>query len=333
MLSSRPVSASNCFPSARRTLSIFLASMALATELLGASQAPPVSAQLPPQFEALPLVRSRQNHLLVRAYINGKPAWLCVDSGAPVSAIALDRRGHFGLTGIPGSSKLPPRLQINGGFSNVAIARHFRLGALNLIDEPVVTIDLGGPTRAARLVHEQQIDGILGADILFPTNAVLDCQQQVLVLKMDPDVAGSAPGLDFRGFRSTPIHVSDAFNLYVDSSINGMPAKLMIDTGAFATLLHRSFVHRLQIPVRETPFTSAAVNLKQRDVQVARVRRLSVASVNIRGKDVGVIDMEGLLHNGLLEASPPVAGLLGAEILRQHHGIIDFGTRTLYLKR
>jgi hypothetical protein len=43
--------------------------------------------------------------------------------------------------------------------------------------------------------------------------------------------------------------------------------------------------------------------------------------------------MEGLLHNGLLEASPPVAGLLGAEILRQHHGIIDFGTRTLYLKR
>ena len=94
-----PVSASNCFPSARRTLSIFLASMALATELLGATQKAPISAQLPPQFEALPLVRSRQNHLLVRAYINGKPAWLCVDSGAPVSAIALDRRSHFGLTG------------------------------------------------------------------------------------------------------------------------------------------------------------------------------------------------------------------------------------------
>ena len=250
-----------------------------------------------------------------------------------MSAIALDRRGHFRLTGIPGSSKLPPHLQINGALSNVAIAREFRLGALNLVDEPVVTIDLGSSTRTARFLHEQQIDGILGADILFPTNAVLDCQQQVLVLKTDPDVAGSAPGLDFRGFRSTPIYVSEAFNLYVDSSINGTPAKLMIDTGAFATLLHRSFVHRLQVPVRETRFSSAAVNLKQRDVQIARIRRLSVASVNIRGKDVGVIDMEGLLHNGLLEASPPVAGLLGAEILRQHHGIIDFGTRTLYLKR
>ena len=52
----------------------------------------------------------------------------------------------------------------------------------------------------------------------------------------------------------------------------------------------------------------------------------------MRGKEVGVIDLEGLIRNGLLEASPPVAGLLGSEILQRHNGIIDFGTKTLYLK-
>jgi hypothetical protein len=46
-----------------------------------------------------------------------------------------------------------------------------------------------------------------------------------------------------------------------------------------------------------------------------------------------VIDLEGLIHDGLLQGSPPVAGLLGAEILNRHHGIIDFGARKLYLKR
>jgi hypothetical protein len=107
----------------------------------------------------------------------------------------------------------------------------------------------------------------------------------------------------------------------------------MIDTGSFATLLHRGFVRRLHIPLHQTRFSSAAVNLKQRGVQVARIRRLSVGSVDILGKDVGVVDLEGLIHSGLLQASPPVAGLLGAEILRQHHGIIDFGTRTLYLQK
>jgi hypothetical protein len=74
------------------------------------------------------------------------------------------------------------------------------------------------------------------------------------------------------------------------------------------------------------------VNLKERGVRVANIRKLTVGSVNISAKQVGVIDLEGLIHDGLLEGSPPVAGLLGAETLRRHHGIIDFGTRTLYLR-
>src|SRR5438094_246042 len=193
---------------------------------------------------------------------------------------------------------------------------------------------LASPVFGATLsANEQEIDGIIGADILFPTKAVLDCQQQLLILKTDPDVAGGAPGFDRRGLRAVPIQVSDGFNLYVNGSINGAAAKLMIDTGSFATLLHRSFVRRMRIATRETPFSSSAVNLKERGVQVARIRKLSVGAVDIIGKEVGVIDLEGLIHGGLLRGSPPVAGLLGGEILNRHHGIIDFGTRTLYLKR
>ena len=47
------------------------------------------------QFQALPLERSAQNHLLIRVHINGKPALLGVDSGAPVSAIALGTVDKF----------------------------------------------------------------------------------------------------------------------------------------------------------------------------------------------------------------------------------------------
>jgi predicted aspartyl protease len=317
----------------QKSLSILLVSLALA-EIAPALPHPGERIQTSaPRFEALPLVRSRQNHLLVHAYINNRSAWLCVDSGAPISAIAVDRRQHFRLTGTSAGSEFPARLRINGSFDSVAIAKSFQLGGLSLIDEPVVIVDLGGSSQAARLLHEQRIDGILGADILFPTKAILDCHRQLLILKLDPELAGNAPGFDFRGLHGLPMQVSDSFNLYVNTSINGIPARLMVDTGAFATLLHQPFVRQMRIPTRETEFSSTAVNLKQRGVQVARIKRLSLGNVNILGKEVGVIDLEGLIHNGLLEASPPVAGLLGAEILHQHHGIIDFGTRTLYLKK
>src|SRR5436853_7641847 len=105
----------------------------------------------------------------------------------------------------------------------------------------------------------------------------------------------------------------------------------MVDTGAFATLLNRGFVRRLHVPLHETEFSSSAVTLKQRGVQIARIRQLSVGSVDIMGNDVGVVDLEGLIHSDLLKGSQPVAWLLGAEILRTNHGIIGFGTCTLCL--
>jgi predicted aspartyl protease len=321
---------SNHLLCARRFLSVSCAALILLIEFIAAPLG--VFATTSTQFEALPLVRSRQNHLLVRAFINGRPAWLTVDSGAPVSAIALNRRDYFRLKPITAESSLPARVQINGAFNKVAIARELRIGGLTLVDEPVVTVDLGGSARAARMAHEPQIDGIIGADILFPTQAILDCERQLLVLKTDPNVVGTFPGFNRRGLRAVPIQVSDEYNLYVNGSVNGKPAKLMVDTGSFTTLLHRSFVRRMRIATRETPYSSSAVNLTERGVRVAYIRKLSVGSVDIIGKDVGVVDLEGLIHDGLLDGSPPVAGLLGAETLRRHHGIIDFGTRTLYLR-
>jgi predicted aspartyl protease len=331
MLISRPVTCSSQRRLWRTFLSISSAAVVLVAELAAMPQV--TYARADAHFVAIPLVRSQQNHLMVRAFINGKEAWLTIDSGAPVSAIAVNRRNHFRLKPVSNKSNLPARIQINGGFNNVAIARELRLGGLTLIDEPVVTVDLGNSARAARLAHEEQIDGIIGADILFPTQAVLDCQRQLLILKTDPDVLGGVPSFDRRGLQAVPIQVSDGFNLYVNGSINGKPAKFMVDTGSFATLLHRSFVRRMRIATRETQYSSSAVNLKDRGLRLARIRKLSVGSVNITGRDVGVIDMEGLIHDGLLEGSPPVAGLLGAETLRRHHGIIDFGTRTLYLQQ
>src|ERR1044071_1161600 len=110
---------------ARRFLWVCCAALGLMIELIATPHG--VSARTAPQFEALPLVRSRQNHLLLRAFINGRPAWLTVDSGAPVSAIALNRRQYFRLKPTTAESSLPARVQINGAFNNVAIARE--LGA------------------------------------------------------------------------------------------------------------------------------------------------------------------------------------------------------------
>lgn len=296
-----------------------------------AEPAPPPAESGAAGFIALPLKRSRQNHLLVRAFINGKPALLGVDTGAPVSAIAQSRRAYFGLSPIGATAGIPSRVQINGGFANVVVAKQLRLGGLTLIDEPLVAIDLSSSSRAAKLLNEPAIDGILGVDVLFATRALVDCSAPMLVLNTDPKSQKNAPGFRKAGSQRIPFYVSEGYNLYVNSTINGRASKMMVDTGAFTTLLHQRFVRQMKVPTRSTPYTSAAINLKQRGVHVAHIKKLSIGAINLTGKDVGVIDLEGLVQNGLLDGTPPVAGLLGAEILRSHSGVIDFGSRSLYL--
>jgi hypothetical protein len=106
----------------------------------------------------------------------------------------------------------------------------------------------------------------------------------------------------------------------------------MVDTGAFATLLHSRFVIGMKIPLRQTKYRSIGVNLEQSRVRLANISRFSVGSMDMQSHNVGVINLERLIHGGLLDASPPVAGLLGSEMLARYHAIIDFGTNSLYLK-
>jgi predicted aspartyl protease len=288
-----------------------------------------------PQYEALPLERSSQNHLLVRAEINGKPAVLLVDTGAPLSAVAIDRAAHFGMNPVSAKSRIPSRLNINGAFNSMSIAHGLRLGALNLVDEAMVLIDFSYLRQPSNNDGDQkrESDGILGTDILSPLSAVLDYDRMLLVLKIDPRVSGPVPGFNFRGYRRVRMRESEGYNLYVDGSVNGTKARLMVDTGAFATLLHSQFVVRMKIPMRQTKFRSVGVNLARSRVRLATITRFSVGSMDMQSHHVGVINLERLIHGGLLDASPPVAGLLGSEMLQRYHAIIDFGTNSLYLKQ
>src|SRR5439155_9766328 len=129
---------------------------------------------------------------------------------------------------------------------------------------------------------ERESDGILGTDILSPLMAVLDYDRMLLVFKMDPRISGPVPGFNFHGYRRVRMHESEGYNLYVDGKVNGTRARLMVDTGAFATLLHSQFVLGMKIPTRETKFVSSGINLSPSRVHVATITRLSVGSMDMK---------------------------------------------------
>src|SRR5436190_1151969 len=327
----RPVFTGIALFFSRKNLSALLAGLVGGLPLLALARAP--ARPETPQYEALPLERSSQNRLLVRAEINGKPARLLVDTGSPLSAVAVDRAAHFKMSPVSGKSGILSRLNVNGAFNSISIARSLQLGALKLTDEAMVLIDLARLRKPSDNEDESESDGILGTDILSPLMAVLDYDRMLLVFKLDPRISGPIPGFNFRGYRRVRMHESEGYNLYVDGKVNGKKARLMVDTGAFATILHSQFVLGMKIPLRQTKFMSSGINLSPSRVHVATITRLSVGSMDMQSHRVGVINLERLIYGSSPQASPPVAGLLGSEMLQRYHAIIDFGTKSLYLKQ
>ncbi|HEX4639110.1 MAG TPA: retropepsin-like aspartic protease, partial [Chthoniobacterales bacterium] len=186
---------------------------------LNASAATSRPATIGDRFEVLPLTRSWQNHLLVHVRVNGKPAVLMVDSGAPATLINSKRRADFHIERIGAGSGLPTSVIVNGVADSLAILHNLRLGALSIVDLPVVLTKVSSPPRVAKMVREQEIDGILGVDVLFATKAVLDCQDQVLILNRYPELGGAETALNLNGFQKMPIYVSEGYNLFVNSAI------------------------------------------------------------------------------------------------------------------
>jgi predicted aspartyl protease len=328
----RPVFTGIALFFSRKNLTALLVGLVAGLPLLARARAP--ARPETPQYEALSLERSSQNRLLMRAEINGKPARLLVDTGSPLSAVAVDRAAHFKMYPVSAKSGILSRLNVNGAFNSISIARSLQLGALKLTDEAMVLIDLARLRKSSNdKDDESESDGILGTDILSPLMAVLDYDRMLLVFKLDPRISGPVPGFNFRGYRRVRMHESEGYNLYVDGKVNGTKARLMVDTGAFATLLHSQFVLGMKIPLRKTKFVSSGINLSPSRVHVATITRLSVGSMDMQSHRVGVINLERLIYGGSLQASPPVAGLLGSEMLQRYHAIIDFGTKSLYLKQ
>ena len=179
-------------------------------------------------------------------------------------------------------------------------------------------------------MEEQEIDGILGADILFPTKAVLDCRRRLLYLNGDPDSGDPIPGVNYRGFQSVPIQVSDGYNLYVAGAINDRPARLMVDTGAYLTMLDADFAKRAKIGGVRTRISAQGIGKSSGEISLAVFPSLRVGSYEIKrgSATVGVLDPEAIGRG----TDSEVAGLLGVEHLAMNSAIFDFVTRTMYLR-
>jgi hypothetical protein len=122
------------------------------------------------------------NHYVVVANLNGVEGRFILDTGASTTCVSAELTAHFHLNAKPIEEKASSA-SANELDTEVAYHNNLKVGSWYSQRRSVVLFDMQAVNHALQKLDIESVDGIIGADVLQSTKAVIDYQNDWLYLK------------------------------------------------------------------------------------------------------------------------------------------------------
>lgn len=272
-----------------------------------------------------------QNTYRLPIVANGKPGDLTIDTGSPASVIFRATLKKFGL------SYEATEQSVHGVFGKgeekVGLTTIQKLAMGNLTLMNVRAAVMSEPNSGGFYRMYGSSDGLFGLREMLKYGAVLDISNHLLLVHAGGKVSGLSEGirniLTKQGYTPVDLTVVGG-HLHASAVVNGRPCRLVIDTGAFLTVLDDGFARNAHIGGYNTGQYSQGLGTGARPIQVSQFPELKLGDFVIKNASVTISQLDSELLGG--DGKSPAAGLLGAEYLGLHGAIFDFNDGTLYLR-
>ncbi|HEY1582380.1 MAG TPA: aspartyl protease family protein [Chthoniobacterales bacterium] len=270
-----------------------------------------------------------QNTYRVPINANGKVGDLTIDTGAGSTIIYKAGVKKFSL--IPTETSEQVHGVFGKGKEKVSIVtiHQLAMGNLTLMNVKAGVISdaaSGGLYRPFGLS-----DGLLGLREMLKYGMVLDLNNHLILAHPGGPMRGISDGirsiLTKQGYTPVSLSIVEG-HLRVPAVINGTPTRLILDTGAFLTVIDRNFARRARIGGYDTGIVAQGLGTHGRAIGYSQFDELKVGDFTIKNASVTVSDLDSAITGGQEQA----AGLLGADYLGKHGAIFDFNGPTVYLR-
>lgn len=125
---------------------------------------------------------SKTQHLLIKASINGVQGNFILDTGASNSCVGFDSIEKFNL--IAGRSKTKAAgAGATGMLTQIAKDNILKIGRWKTAELHLVIFDMSHVNEALTQYKAKPVDGIIGADILLKSHAIIDYYNCCLYLR------------------------------------------------------------------------------------------------------------------------------------------------------
>src|SRR5262249_35193519 len=249
-----------------------------------------------------------QNTYRLPIKANGKVGDLTIDTGSPMSIIFRASLNKFGLQAT--QTDVPVHGVFGKGEEKVGrvTIQQLTMGKLTLMN--VKRAVLSDTTGGGLYGPYGLSDGLFGLREMFKYGVVLDLNNHLILAHPAGQMKAISDGirsiLTQQGY--TPISISFVDDhLQVPAVINGAPCKLIVDTGAFLTVIERQFSRKAKIGGRDTNIVTQGIGTHGRGVSYAEFPELKIGDFAIKNASVTVSDLDEAIIGGKSNA----AGLLG----------------------
>src|SRR5262245_16767965 len=283
------------------------------------------SAMLLPGYKAVRVHYGPMNKMIMSVRINGQPASLLVDTGSNQLILDAEAAESVGVKPSQRGLRYIRFTKIQGESLPVGFVQNLSAGSMSFGSRLVA---LRRSSRAD--ASHGAFDGVLGLDILFRYKALVNCRTKLVFFKVDQaqrinlnSVATSEK------FTRVPIQREETGALTVPCSIRGQPARLLIDTGAFVTILHEGFVKSLGLAEESTRLSAQFARGGSKKISAAKLDHFAIGAFKAPPKKFGVTPLPQF---ALQQGDTKIAGILGMDTLYTYHAIIDLDGMGLFLK-
>ncbi len=306
--------------------------LALVGIALGSVDASPVTDR-GEEVPSVALTRIRTGHFVVQATANGMPLRMVVDTACPLTVIdeGTYRRLVAASPGIKPASGNARLRTLNGRTASAGYVPDLRVGPAALGGAQVAVTSLGF-VLGSQFNGRSGADGILGADVLSRHGAVIDLKHGTLSLdtaQAQHRLVAERAAQD--GSTAVAMSPTSGVHLAVPCIVQDDPGRLVVDTGSPYTVVDRSIVAPADLarPTRTSVMrTMTGITL----VAWVSLQHWNIGDFPVTRARVAAGDFNGGIFTEYTRTGAQVVGLFGLEWLTYWGAVIDFGSRTIYLK-
>ena len=129
------------------------------------------------------------------------------------------------------------------------------------------------------------------------------------------------------GFRRCTMSRSPVGHLKLAGHLDGRPIDIVLDTGASKTIVELTYCRSEEIDVTDTGQPGHGGN-----VYTLGDVRLTLDGLQVRTDGIFAVDMSSTNQRLAMRGIDPIRAVIGQDVLRYHHAVIDYATLTLFLK-